>query len=729
MILSAGLVLGLMPKESFAADYDGDGKADFAWFIPETRNWRIYKSSAYYNEEILPRPNIGGSKYDIPLAADFDGDKITDLVLFRVNTGKIWVKESSTGRSWASGQGDPTWVPAVADYDGDGKADFAWLIPSTREWKILESSSKDYQERLPREVFGEPNDLPIPADYDGDGKADLAVFSKSSGKIHLKESFTGQIKDSTYGLPTWIPAVADYDGDGKADFAWFIPATQVLRVYESSKNYQERLPRQKIGGPDDIPIPADYDGDGKADLAVFRIATGKIWVKESTTENTQASEYGSPKWIYPAENYSYICHLFRKAIKKNSSSIEPFFSLHFGFGAGWEALEGLNMKWDRPMPGGPHPAPFNRHFIEKEKGVYDFTVPDGYVIKAQERGILTLATIWPYTEWDQEYWINYYGSGWISSPGFESDLPASRYKPHDMEAYRRFVYAMVERYDADGIADMPGLRYPIKFWEVINEVEMENNTSMRFFVGGPGDYLEVLQATYRTIKAADDKGPVVLNGGAAGSTTDTERRYWEELFRLGAREYFDVGNFHGGNAGDQDFYWITLFLLTHKLPIVWVTEFDVNLEGNDEQTQARKLVQWCAERFASGVDKIFGTFYSQSGSLELDGCKKALIYNGKPRQSYYAMKTLVKKLEGFSSAKNFHGQGDSNTYRFDFGGRPIYVIFQGGDLALIKIEIGGSVIVTDMLGNVARIDDVLQLGTRSSTIFKHLNPVYIERAP
>jgi hypothetical protein len=310
-ILGSGMLLlamGLLPQCGFAADYDGDGKADFAWFVPETQNWRIYKSSVNYSEEILPRPNIGGGKNDVPLVADFDADRKTDLVLFKVEAGRILIKESGTGRKWISVQGSPGWIPAIADYDGDGKADLAWFIPETQVWRIYESAN-NYQEKLPRQKIGGPKDIPMPADFDGDGKADLVLFRTATGKILVKGSSTGKLWVSEYGSPSWVPAIADYEGDGKADLSWFIPATQVWRIYESSNNYQEKLPRQKIGGPKDIPVPADFDGDGKADLAVFRNASGKLWVKDLLRQVVSSSSDGSPKWIPPLGYFNMKTYL------------------------------------------------------------------------------------------------------------------------------------------------------------------------------------------------------------------------------------------------------------------------------------------------------------------------------------------------------------------------------------------------------------------------------------
>jgi len=118
--------------------------------------------------------------------------------------------------------------------------------------------------------------------------------------------------------------------------------------------------------------------------------------------------------------------------------------------------------------------------IEMKKGKYDFSQADEVVRKAQAKNLDILATIWPYAEWDQERWgsINRFAEK-IDFP----ELPSSRYKPYDMQAYRKFVKALVERYDGDGIDDMPGLKKPVKYWEILNEPEAQTKDYKCFFHG------------------------------------------------------------------------------------------------------------------------------------------------------------------------------------------------------------------------------------------------------
>ena len=61
-------------------------------------------------------------------------------------------------------------VPVPADYDGDRIADIAVWRAATGEW-IIRHSSKAKKGITP--VLGVTGDIPVQADYDGDKRADL----------------------------------------------------------------------------------------------------------------------------------------------------------------------------------------------------------------------------------------------------------------------------------------------------------------------------------------------------------------------------------------------------------------------------------------------------------------------------------------------------------------------------------------------------------------------------
>jgi hypothetical protein len=74
--------------------------------------------------------------------------------------------------------------------------------------------------------------------------------------------------------------------------------------------------------------------------------------------------------------------------------------------------------------------------------------------------------------------------------------PAPR--PEYMAAYEGWISSVVERYDADGFADMPGLLYPVRYYEIGSEFSSYEPEPV-------GEYLETLEHAYAAAHRADEK--------------------------------------------------------------------------------------------------------------------------------------------------------------------------------------------------------------------------------
>lgn len=296
-------------------DFDGDQKADIAIRRPHTfHNYILNSSGQNINsdrQDGIQRIILGKKDNDIPISGDFDGDGVADLGVRR-ESNFTWYIKNSSGNDSLSGNTDGITrvvfgkkrgdIPAIADFDGDQVTDIAVWRPSTQMFYIRNSTGIDaitgFPDGITRMKLGnDENHLPVVADYDGDGKADLAVRNpetqrwtilNSSGKDLLTGNEDGITRMRFGKQKADIPVPADYDGDGLADLAVRRPSTKMWYILNSSgydeiTGYEDGISRKKFGTRiEDIPVVADYDGDGKADIAVRRPSTFYWYILNSS---------------------------------------------------------------------------------------------------------------------------------------------------------------------------------------------------------------------------------------------------------------------------------------------------------------------------------------------------------------------------------------------------------------------------------------------------------------
>jgi Calx-beta domain/FG-GAP-like repeat len=258
-------------------DFDGDKKSDLSVFRPSDVLWYILNSS---DRSFRVQPF--GLVTDVPIADDFDGDLKTDIAVFRNGVWYVFQSRTNTVIAMILGQaGDK---PLTGDFDGDRIADIAVYRPNIGTWYIKESSDGNIREQQ----FGISTDIPIPTDFDGDRRTDIAVFR--SGLWYIFRSSDFGIEVNAFGSSGDVPIGGDYDGDGKSDLMVFRPLSGVWYLLNSSNNGFQAF---QFGVSTDVPLRGDYDGDGKSDLAIFRngiwyiynIANGSFRVEAFGTTN------------------------------------------------------------------------------------------------------------------------------------------------------------------------------------------------------------------------------------------------------------------------------------------------------------------------------------------------------------------------------------------------------------------------------------------------------------
>lgn len=242
-------------------------------------------------------------------------------------------------------------------------------------------------------------------------------------------------------------------------------------------------------------------------------------------------------------------------------------------------------------------GPFIWNEIEPTPGKWDFSRTDTYVKLAQASGLRILGTIYPYADWDQKS-CRKASPCRNTSKDFGLDaLPHWRCSPCDTAKSRAFVERLVERYDGDGVEDMPGLKAAVKHWEVLNEPSLPE----AFYIGDALGYLEILKDSQKAINAACPTC-VVVQGGVADKLDETS--FWDDFFKNGGAAYFDLATIHYIEEGEVATLNVAPFkslLQKHGVSKpIWVTEAQFKPGTTDVEGAVKGAL-------AAGADKIFFT--------------------------------------------------------------------------------------------------------------------------
>ena len=144
------------------------------------------------------------------------------------------------------------------------------------------------------DFFAVGDEIPAVGDFDGDGRDDLVTFTRGAAADVYVALSTGSGFTGTgwkwhdfFAVGDEIPAVGDFDGDGKDDIATFTrgSAADVYVALSTGSSFTGTGWKWHdfFAVNDELPAAGDFDGDGEDDIVTFtRGPAADVYVALST---------------------------------------------------------------------------------------------------------------------------------------------------------------------------------------------------------------------------------------------------------------------------------------------------------------------------------------------------------------------------------------------------------------------------------------------------------------
>src|SRR6266516_987987 len=229
-------------------------------------------------------------------SADFNGDGSPDLAVMDSVAKTIAILLGDGTGHFAPAGGSPGHVNGTprsvvaADVNGDGRPDLVVPVANssgrvTGIEVLLGDGSGGFSEApgSPVSILAGADISVAVADLDGDGKADLAVANTQKNEISvLRGAGTGAFGPLTTVGSARNPhdiAIGDFDGNGKPDLAALVSNGVAVLLGDGLGSFHAPAGSPLPGSGDDLAV-ADLNGDGKSDIATSSADGGSVsvWV-------------------------------------------------------------------------------------------------------------------------------------------------------------------------------------------------------------------------------------------------------------------------------------------------------------------------------------------------------------------------------------------------------------------------------------------------------------------
>jgi hypothetical protein len=278
-------------------DFNGDGRGDIL-AVDRGTGWGYkdvfvaLSDGQRFNGAGVKWGDYYGLDTEVPEVGDFNCDGRDDLVRFtRGSKADVFVNLSDGKRfdlsyRWHDSFAAGNEVPMIGDFNGDGCDDIATFTRgSTGDVFVALSNGHTFVGSGIRwhDSFAFDKEVPAVGDFNGDGRDDIATFTRGVLGTQHKDVFValsdgkrfngnGANWYSATAPVNYVPAVGDFNGDGRDDIVSFNRGSKpyVFVSLSDGKRFNSGLQwHDNFAAGTELPGTGDFNGDGRDDIVTF----------------------------------------------------------------------------------------------------------------------------------------------------------------------------------------------------------------------------------------------------------------------------------------------------------------------------------------------------------------------------------------------------------------------------------------------------------------------------